>query len=228
MLFLLIYLPITFIIISFIIRDKLPRLYPKIRIKFLDNIFNELDFIIFGEQTIEQALSKHTTNYNKEITQLTPKQKGDLFENYVVNLLPENYAIEHWRSDKIFNKRWAKSNSYPDLEINKYNNNDRKGTPFTFSIECKYRSQFSKEGEITLGKEYQIYNYKKYAQKKRQKVFIALGIEGTPKNPKEIYLIPLSAIKQNQNTISKNEIDPYRKEKANSKLFLNTKNYSLS
>lgn len=192
----------------------------------MDNVFNEFEFFVFGEQTVEQALSKHSVEVKIPMNELTSKEKGDLFEYYVVSLLPKNYKIEHWRSDKIFDGRWAVSNSYPDLELNRYQDCKHEGSPFTFSIECKYRSSFSKSGEITLGEEYQIRNYKKYAQKKKQKVFIALGTDGKPNEPNEVYLIPLNVIEQN--TISRNDIRQFKRERVDRKLFLNLKNYTLN
>ena len=127
---------------------------------------------------------------------LTNKEKGNLFETYVIERLAVIPGITlrgknaDYHSDIIS----AEENKEPDL---KFTFKPSKKDPINFAVECKYRSAFDKKEIICWAKEYQIKNYNKYQTDTNEKVLIALGVGGTPDLPKFLYFIPLKRIPKN-------------------------------
>jgi len=62
------------------------------------------------------------------------------------------------------------------------------------AIECKFRSKFNTQGFTYLGTNSSINRYKNYARSEQIDVYILLGINGEPKNPDDLYLIPLNKV----------------------------------
>lgn len=121
----------------------------------------------------------------------TDKQKGDDFEKYVVQKFSKSYfSILEWASDKYVNGTYAISNTHPDLTLKfKFKEVDT-----DFAVECKYRSDYYKNGvEWCTGR--QMINYKAFAKEKNIKVFVVIGIGGIATAPEELYIIPLTEIK---------------------------------
>ena len=121
----------------------------------------------------------------------TDKQKGDDFEKYVVQKFSKSYfSVLEWASDKYANGTYPKSNTYPDLTL-KFKFKD---TDIDFSVECKYRSDYYKNG-VEWCTERQMGNYKAFAKEKGIKVFVVIGISGVATAPEELYIIPLTEVK---------------------------------
>lgn len=117
------------------------------------------------------------------------KEKGNQFEHYVVRQLVQLQAevkLLSKSSDYHQGGVSAEDNREPDLKLS------FKGTPF--AVECKWRASF-KNNHLQWAENYQLKNYQNYAQKSGQKVFIALGVGGSPAAPKSFYLIPLYVLK---------------------------------
>lgn len=149
-------------------------------------------------------------------SKLESERKGAEFEKYIVHKFDRKYfTILEWRSDKYYDGFYAESNLNPDLEL-EYNSFDSKRT---FSVECKFR-QYIYKGGITIAKHNQLTHYRDYEIKKNLKVFIALGVGGTPSTPKEIFVVPLSKI--DNNFISYEKLKPFKKA-ASSQFFYDTK-----
>ncbi len=121
----------------------------------------------------------------------TEKQKGDDFEKYVVQKFSKSYfSILEWASDKYVNGTYAKSNTHPDLTLKfKFKEIDT-----DFAVECKYRSDYYKNG-VEWCSERQMSNYQAFAKEKSIKVFVVIGIGGVATAPEELYIIPLTEIK---------------------------------
>ena len=121
----------------------------------------------------------------------TDKQKGDDFEKYVVQKFSKSYfSVLEWASDKYVNGTYPKSNTHPDL-ILKFKFKD---TDIDFAVECKYRSDYYKNG-VEWCTERQLSNYQAFAKEKGIKVFVVVGIGGVATAPEELYIIPLTEIK---------------------------------
>jgi len=123
------------------------------------------------------------------------KAKGDAFENYVVSLFDTTsgrFELKEWRSDKIASTgMYPTSNKQPDLqfEFHGYNRTHK------FAIECKWRSDFYLNG-VDWAKPHQIQNYLEYERKTRIKVFVVIGVGGSPNLPAKMYLAPLKNVAQ--------------------------------
>jgi hypothetical protein len=135
-------------------------------------------------------LYKNKNNPNKEVTNENTTsdentQKGKAFEEYVIDLFLKEHQVQLVSrvSDYFKNGKYAQDNKTPDLKF------IYKNKPF--AIECKYRSSFAANNSITWATEYQINNYKKFETENNIKVFVAIGIGGTPIEPLELYLVPL-------------------------------------
>jgi hypothetical protein len=153
-------------------------------------------------------------------TNKTAARIGYEFEKFVVDLFPTSfYRIKFWTSDKSSNNHvCAVSNQYPDLLVELTKN----GTKYPFAVECKYRSNLYETG-FELG-EKQLANYRQFESENDVLVFIAIGIAGSPSNPKELYVIPLSSVTSNIIPVSQLKIW-YRPH--NGGLFYNEKDKTL-
>ncbi len=139
---------------------------------------------------------------------------GYLFEQWVVKQFDsEQFKLREWRSDKSAAKKFADSGKNPDLVFETMINN----TPAYFAIECKFRN--THKSVMSLGKEYQIKNYKKFEGKYNMQVFVVLGVEGYPYKPLDTYLIPLELI--NTNLISDSSLGKYVSNNLSSTLLEN-------
>lgn len=116
--------------------------------------------------------------------------RGITFEGYVENL----FNKQEWRiaESNAYRKlgRWVESYSNPDFVFIHRKTNKR------IAIECKYKSVSPKEdGRFFWAYEDQIENYQNFSTKTGTPVFVVIGIGGRPKNPKKIFLAPLSLVK---------------------------------
>lgn len=122
----------------------------------------------------------------KSTTDLPPisKQKGNEFEDYVIQLLAKQKDVVFVGKVSDYHKNGvsALENKEPDLKF-KYKNT-------AFAVECKWRSSFT-NGAINWAKDYQINNYNSYQNTKQEKVFIAIGIGGKPNLPAKLFVVPL-------------------------------------
>ena len=126
---------------------------------------------------------------------LSSKQKGDMFEHYVIHKFSAKYfLLIDMRSDKGSNGIYPESNQYPDL-VWKY-----KPKSFKFAVECKWRSGWHQRSDNTywidcMGGDHKLDVYNRFSQQKNMPVWIVLGVAGRPNNPAELYIIPLHVLK---------------------------------
>ncbi len=92
---------------------------------------------------IEKLLSlfksgKAAKQENVTVTpELTPKEKGDAFENYIIGKFDRRFfSLKDMRSDKGSNGFYPESNKYPDLVL------EYKPDSKRFAIECKWRKDW--------------------------------------------------------------------------------------
>ncbi|MEK6824553.1 MAG: hypothetical protein AABY02_01745 [Nanoarchaeota archaeon] len=116
--------------------------------------------------------------------------RGATFEGYVENL----FSHQEWRvaESNAYRKlgRWVESYSNPDFVFIHRKTNKR------IAVECKYKLALPKEdGRFFWAYEDQIENYQSFSAKTGTPVFVVIGMDGRPKNPKKIFLAPLSLVK---------------------------------
>ncbi|MDT8357461.1 MAG: hypothetical protein RQ758_03040 [Methanomicrobiaceae archaeon] len=127
------------------------------------------------------------------------KNKGDLFEQYTVNILNKQkkyFTLFDWTRD-IHDKQkgtYVESNRNPDLLV-QYDYTKEK-----FAIECKWRSGLyynKKFNDKMLGwaTPEKIRYYRNYSKTNKIPVFIFIGLGGRPDNPETTFCIPLEEAK---------------------------------
>lgn len=71
-----------------------------------------------------------------------------------------------------------------------------------FSVECKWRTDFYKQG-IEFAKPDQFKRYQKFENDRKMPVFIAIGVGGSGKNPDKLFIVPLNKFDDNFKSIEK-------------------------
>lgn len=124
-----------------------------------------------------------------EVTKPESFVKGDEFENYVreVAFPSDKYDLIHKTHSYQENKNdYIESTLYPDFLFR------CKKTEKEFYVEAKFRSGFYKD-KVEWSNQKQLKRYREVNKKKP--VFLCLGLEGTPKHPKYVFIIPISKLK---------------------------------
>jgi hypothetical protein len=175
---------------------------------------------------------EHTQEHSQERTQertqepaptQSPKtsseEKGQAFENLIVNLLADNRfkLLDRTQDTKSTAGVYAESCKNPDLHI------EQTHTPrsIDYYIECKYRSRWY-EGKVQF-EDYQVKRYKEFQGKQRRKVLFALGVGGTPSAPQELMIVPLDQL-QNGAILQANH-ESYKIEATSDALYTYVSNY---
>jgi hypothetical protein len=76
-------------------------------------------------------------------------------------------------------------------------------------IECKYRSTLFR-GDISWAKEYQPAKYRRFAGETGFRVFVVIGVGGTPESPQYMYCLPLW--QAGRNRLKPRELKLYRRD----------------
>jgi hypothetical protein len=162
--------------------------------------------IIFKNRQI-QPETKTVESFSQEFSDTkSDKEKGDDFEKYVVQKFSKSYfSVLEWTGDKFVNGTYAQSNRHPDFTL-KFKMKD---VDVDFSVECKYRSDYYKNG-VEWCSNKQMEFYKSFAEAKKRPVFVVIGLGGKPASPEELFIVPLSEMK---NTfVHKSFLLAYKKE----------------
>lgn len=124
--------------------------------------------------------------------ELSSKEKGDLYEDFVVNLLADwRLTLLDRTQDKVSSSGvYAESCKNPDLHVKQ----KRGKSEVDYYIECKYRSKWDDKGVVSL-EEWQIQRYREFQRSNHRKVLIALGVGGTPSSPATFMVVPVDSIK---------------------------------
>ncbi len=112
------------------------------------------------------------------------------FEKFVVKKFDQKYfVIKQWAGDKFVDGRYPESTLEPDLQLELKLDNIR----YPVAVECKWRS--SVKGDfIRFANAGQLERYQAFEKRTGMPTFIALGVGGTPSSPKNLYIIPVSAV----------------------------------
>lgn len=175
------------------------------------------------EKLVQTSLGTSTPKNSKEQQFEINKAKGDAFEKFIVRKFDKSFfTIQEWRSDKSVDGVYAISNHFPDLEV-KFENQEENIVD-RFAIECKWRQQFY-NGTIRWAEDYQVRNYKDYQIKLGIPVFVTIGVGGLPTAPNELYIIPLNFLESN--TVSKDELQPFKRILMEEKFYWDEKTKQL-
>lgn len=116
--------------------------------------------------------------------------KGDLFEDFVVDLFPESVyqlvQITPRRED--LDGRWVEQAYNPDIQIRHL------PSGHLFWVECKFRSS-TYMNKLHWCEPNLLYRYKDFQESVRpEKVFVVAGLGGRCNDPESLYCIPLDDI----------------------------------
>lgn len=121
-------------------------------------------------------------------------RKGDLFENFVASLFPEEmWKIEDWAKNKSQHlDREVESDRRPDLTVRNLKTGKR------LAIECKFRSRFweTKDGTGVFWDKDKHDSYKDYGDREKIEVTVAFGVGGNAKSPNKLFLVPLRMLEE--------------------------------
>ncbi len=121
------------------------------------------------------------------------KKNGHDFEKYIAQKFDKKYfKIKEWAGDKYANGVYAETTVQPDILFEFR----LKNQTVEFSVECKWRSKFYKNG-IEFANAAQFKRYQDFEKKRNIPVFIAIGIGGKGGNPEHLYIVPLKSIESN-------------------------------
>lgn len=149
--------------------------------------------------------------------------KGRLFENYIVERFRKQYfKIMIWQSDKCVNGRYALNSLNPDLVMHlKYSDVSKE-----LAVECKYRSMIDTNNMVEYCTKQQLKNYQKFGKDNQLDVFLALGVAGSPDNPRELYIIPINNM--SANCLSYKELKIYAQKPPFGNFFYNYEKGTLT
>jgi len=128
-------------------------------------------------------------------------EAGYAFERHVIGLLGKDFKIVRWMQDGARSRE--EIDFCPDLVV------EHLPSGAVIGIECKYRSTLF-EGNISWAKEYQPAKYQKYAQATGHRIFVVIGIGGTPGRPDYMYCLPLWQARHNR--LKPAELKRYRRD----------------
>lgn len=120
-------------------------------------------------------------------------KKGLRFERYVSSLFPNNIWVIADRTKDSSKKlgRLVESDANPDFTFRNIETGKK------IAVECKYHSYFykGKYGDFgTWWRKEQGERYRTYGTKHQIPVFVAVGIGGSPKNPRRLFFVPLEKL----------------------------------
>ncbi|MBI5799027.1 MAG: hypothetical protein HZB10_03800 [Candidatus Yonathbacteria bacterium] len=122
-------------------------------------------------------------------------RKGLLFEHFIQNKFAEPMYILVSATKDLHKKlcRFVESDTNPDFVFRE------KATGKVFAVECKYRSDYvtgNRGDEGIWWKKEQGERYQYYSQQNNIPVYIAIGVGGNPKNPRQVGLVPIDIIQK--------------------------------
>jgi hypothetical protein len=118
-------------------------------------------------------------------------EKGQAFEDYVKNVIfpKDKYDLIHQTHSFDLNKqRFIEESKNPDFIFRCRESKQE------FHIEAKWRSGFDSSKKMKILEHHQLQHYKKIESLEKP-VFLIIGFEGSPSNPRNLSLIPLKKIK---------------------------------
>jgi len=167
---------------------------------------NEPQKVVAEQSKVEENQSQNVESNEKESIANDKKEKGDDFEKFVVQKFSKKFfTLLEWAGDKYVKGHYAETTTQPDLKLRFKKDH----IEIDFSVECKYRSDYYKNG-IEWCKDYQYQKYKKFAAENKIPVFIVIGVSGTAADPADLYVIPLEKI--GSNFMTKDFLSSYQKK----------------
>lgn len=140
--------------------------------------------------TKSEQPKKEESEPNEQKPEQTSKEKGNDFEAYLADIFKaNNLAIKEWNQGTVTDNGAMGENALrPDFHIEQ----PGKKSNIDYWIEAKWRKRIG-ENNFTLRSD-QLERYKSFQRSQRRKVIICLGVGGTPKEPKAIFVVPVDSM----------------------------------
>jgi hypothetical protein len=132
-------------------------------------------------------------------------EAGYAFEKHIISLLSRDFRVIAWMGDGARTREEIDRN--PDLIV------EHVPSGTVIGIECKFRSTLF-GGNISWAKEYQPSKYRRFAEQTGHKMFVVIGVGGTPERPDYMYSLPLWQAGRNRldpDDLKRYRRDPHRK-----------------
>ena len=132
------------------------------------------------------ARKENPVHESADVGSNTDVDKGDMFEQYVVDLFNKShFNVVEWTTDMMRkHNRYVESDSNPDLTMR------HKTTDVVFSVECKFRSKLYR-GALNWSNWKQLRRYKSYSFDNEVPLFVVIGLGGSPQCPDRMFCIPI-------------------------------------
>lgn len=146
----------------------------------------------YWNSMIGNLIQAFSLNPNYQDEYGTPQEfiMGEEFEQLCLNWFPDqDYKLLNRTHDFETNElRYVEESKFYDFKL------EHKQTEYKFAVECKYRSDLFHD-KLTWAKQFQMKRYKEYEDENQpQGYYVMMGLGGTPSNPYQIFLVPLSDI----------------------------------
>lgn len=140
---------------------------------------------------------------NTRETQLLRNDKA--FENFVVALFdPHYFTLKTLTREHVFAGNVKRQNFVPSLEFEFQNKDSR----CNLAIECIFIPQLASR-EILSYSANQVNRYHDFEEASGMEVYLIVGLEGEPGDPKELFLVPTSELREGY--LGYKELQPFRK-----------------
>ena len=122
--------------------------------------------------------------------EITNKEKGTIFENFIINKFDANYfRLLERTNDLTVNGISPEKRGNPDFVYHF----ELRGYVAQFSVECTFCSTVKDIIDVKAWDK--LNRYKEFGRERQIDVYIILGLGGVPQNPKELFIIPLQKAK---------------------------------
>jgi hypothetical protein len=127
------------------------------------------------------------------------------FEAFVISLFdPLYFTYRRLKQERVLAGRMQGAEIQPDLEF-EFNH---KGVRSKFAVQCLFREGDGRH-DVKLFSPERLQIYRHFEAENDTPLYYVIGIGGSPEDPRELYLVPCSAVKGE--LISKGQLAPYRK-----------------
>ena len=137
------------------------------------------------EKKVQKTADVSSPIVTRQLATVDEQDDERSFEAFIVSKFPKDrFNVVEWRDDDS-------GKNTPDLQLELKLPSEK----YPFAVECKWRNDFWK-GIIEWARDAQISSYQEFQVSKDMPVFIALGVGGTPSEPRDLFIIPLSHLYQ--------------------------------
>lgn len=158
---------------------------------------------VFAKRPRKSASKPRKQNDNDRET--TGLRNDKIFESFVVALFdPHYFALKNLSRQRVYAGNTQGADFTPTLEL-EFQNKDTKAT---IAIECIFIPQLTSRQILSYSAN-QINRYHDFEDGTGMEVYIVIGLEGDANDPKEVFLIPITELREGN--LGYPDLQPFRK-----------------